>query len=149
MASCDETEWDIDFTVDNDPQHSETLAFRNISIAGGVLIGEVYDEPGEFMSILRGTCTPSMITGRPDMSHLEFVFNVKDLRRREFLLRLHGVAYLPPGATKKEFRGEFRVYPPYSGGPFSLVTSDPTVTGVLESLAFDEGDTGTGNGTQT
>lgn len=153
MASCDETEWDIELKIDGDPDNAETIAFRNIIIAGGVLVGEVYDEPGEFMSVLRGTCTPDMITGRPDMSHLEFTFNVRDVRGNDFFLRLHGVAYLPvgqPSPPRKEFRGEFRAYQPYSDGtPFSRSSGDPSPSGQLELLAFDEGDTGSGNGQQT
>lgn len=85
------------------------------------------------------------------MSHLEFVFNIRDVRNRVLLLRLEGVGYLAPSATFQEFRGEFRAYEPYPGNVFSFV--DPAaasaLTGQLRILSFDEGDTGTGNGQQT
>jgi hypothetical protein len=149
MAVCDESEWEMSLKIDGDPDTEETIGFRNIRITGGAVVGEVYDEPGEFMSTLRGTCTPTVVAGRPDMSHYLFVFNVRDARGADFLLRLEGLSYLPPGAPRKEFRGAFRAHRVFAGGPFSAAESDLDTTGQLEELAFDEGDTGTGNGQQT
>lgn len=154
MAACDETEWEITLRIDGDPDREETISFKEISITGGVIVGKVFNGPSipeNFMSILRGHCTPAMSTGRPDMSHLEFVFNVRDLRGNLKVLHLQGIGYLPPiaGAIKKQFRGHFRCYLPYSGGPFSFIDTDPVADARLDNLVFDEGDTGTGNGQQT
>lgn len=146
---CDTLPWFIDLRIDGDFGSEERISFQNITIAGGVIVGKVFDEPGEFMSVLRGTCTPADFTGNPDMVHLEFVFNVRDVRGGIFVLHLKGVGYLPPSGRFKEFRGEFRAFLPFAGGPFSFSGDPATVTGQLENLAFDEGDTGTGTGQQT
>jgi hypothetical protein len=92
------------------------------------------------------------------MSHLEFIFNVKDIKGRVRLLRLEGVGYLPPASLQlppeqqlKHFRGEFRAYRAYIGDAFSFINlaAAGTINGQLRLLAFDEGDTGTGTGQQT
>ncbi len=149
MAACDEDKWDIRLRIDGD-RVEEEIFFRIINITGGIIVGQVRDRDNRLMSALRGTCRPSISTGHADMSHLEFIFNVRDIRERVMMLRLEGVGYLPPGDILKEFRGEFRAYNPYSGDAFSFVAaSAEPIDGQLHILAFDEGDTGTGNGTQT
>jgi hypothetical protein len=150
MAACDEDKWNIRLKIDGD-RDDEQVSFRNINITGGIIVGQVRDRDDRLMSALRGTCRPSMSTGHADMSHLEFIFNVRDIREKVVMLRLEGVGYLQPGHTLKEFRGEFRAYNPYSGDAFSFFevpASDP-IDGRLHILAFDEGDTGTGHGQQT
>lgn len=151
MAGCNESDWEITLKLDKGAD-TEDISFKNIAITNGSLFGRVDDDPGEFMSALRGRCTPSEITGLPDMSHLEFVFNVVDKNGKVFVLYLKGIGYLPPAGTKKEFRGEFRAYLPYTGGPFSFseeLLQLAAPSGQLDKLVFDEGDTGTGTGQQT
>lgn len=149
MAACEEDKWNIRLRIDGDRVEEEVF-FRNINITGGIIVGQVRDRDNQLMSALRGTCRPSMSTGHADMTHLEFIFNVKDIRERVLMLRLEGVGYLQPGQVFKEFRGEFRAYNPYSGDAFSFVeASAEAIDGRLHILAFDEGDTGTGNGQQT
>lgn len=149
MAACDEREWNIDLRIDGD-RVEERVFFRNINITGGIIVGQVRDRDNRLMSALRGTCRPSMSTGHADMSHFEFIFNVRDIREEVVMIRLEGVGYLPPGRDRKEFRGEFRAYNEYSGDAFSFVeVSAEPIDGRLHILAFDEGDTGTGNGQQT
>lgn len=152
MAACDETTWRIELRLDNnDPNNAEIIFLTDISITNGIIIGNVRDRDGILMSALRGRCSPSTFAGHADMSHLDFIFHARDVRNRVLMVRLEGVGYLRPAATFKEFRGEFRTHEPYSGDVFSLVAppNPAQMNGQLRILSFDEGDTGTGNGTQT
>jgi len=150
MAACDTRDWRIILRIDAHPEIDEAINFKEISISGGVIVGKVFDaSSGGFMSVLRGRCTPATATGHTDMSHLEFVFNVIDAQQRTRLLLLQGVASLAPGENDpQEFRGSFRAFLPYSS-PFSVTGAATTPTGRLDTLSFDEGDMGTGTGTQT
>lgn len=150
MAACDTRPWDIRLRIDNDFDHEEGISFTDLNITGGIIIGNVRDRDGLIMSALRGRCVPSVATGHTDMSHLEFVFNIRDVRDRTLVIRMHGVGYELPGQAVNQFRGEFRAYEPYIGDVFSFTSPDiPPMDGRLHILAFDEGDTGSGNGTQT
>lgn len=149
MAACDEKEWDIRLKIDGGGDE-EAVLLTNIQITGGVIIGEVRDRDHRLMSYLRGLCRPAIADGHADMSHLEFIFNVRDAGRNDVMLRLEGVGYLPLNGKDKEFRGEFRAYERYRGEHFSIQTAPATeLDGQLHLLRFDEGDTGTGTGQQT
>lgn len=152
MVACASIPWDITLNLDSDPEITETIGFRDVSISNGVITGNVFDEGEEFMSVLRGRCTPSVVAGQPEMSHLNFVFTVRDRREATFLMLLDGVAFLTPGSDKQEFHGQFRAYLPFGDilvDPLGNPAGAALAPGHLDELAFDEGETGTGNGTQT
>lgn len=153
MAACDDDRpWSITLRVDGDPGREESITIANLVITNGAIQGKVYhgpEDPGNFMSDLRGLCIPAMIAGQPDMSHLEFAFNVIDALQRTRLLILRGIALVVPGPdSPRQFRGSFRTFMPYSG-PLVVCEElvDPPASFAV--LTFDEGDTGTGTGTQT
>lgn len=154
MKACENIDWDIILHIDSDPdpENTETIGFRHVEITNGIITGNVEDEGGEFLSVLRGRCTPSVVDGQPEMSHMNFVFTLRDSEEELFLLLLDGIAYPNPDTGRGEFHGQFRAYVPFGDtllSPLINPASPGPPPGHLEHLDFDEGDTGTGNGTQT
>src|SRR5687767_3185856 len=92
MAACDNKDWRIRLKIDGD-EPEEAVFFTDIGITNGIVVGKVRDGDGRVMSVLRGLCRPSTSAGHVDMSHLEFIFYVRDIRREVVMLRLEGVGY--------------------------------------------------------
>ena len=138
MAVCEKIDWQMKLVKTKDSTE-QTFTFKITKISGTEITGYVYDDTGTKLSDLKGTCGP---TGAGDLvTSMSFDFSLPKNTSR-IGVYLAGFGFIPAAQTKALFKGTFRAFEPDPGTP-------PPGSGVVQALALDPGDTGTGTGMQT
>lgn len=113
------------------PQH-----FRfEVTVVNEIISGWVFDDDLN-RTELSGRCSLASPSG-PEVSFMNFRFIAK-AQNGDVEILMGGIGYEQSSSTRIIFEGNFIAVAPTTGGSPSVL-----------AVAIDEGDTGTGNGTQT
>lgn len=134
MPVCANKNWDMRSTVDNTTVDIR-FAFLDVRVEDEVISGWVLDEAGN-RTPLNGRCSPVSSTGEPDVSFMDFRF-IARAQHGDVEIVMGGIGFFKdPRIT---FEGRFIAVAPTG----ELQPTSMRIVGI------DEGDTGTGSGTQT
>ena len=133
MPVCADASWDMELTVDNTTVDNHFIF--DVEVNNETITGWVRDEDGN-RTELRGRCSPVTATGDSDVSFMDFRF-IARAQNGDVEILMSGVGFFRD--PRFIFEGRFIAVAPTGG-------IDPTS---LRPVGIDEGDTGTGTGTQT
>ena len=140
MPACSNKPWAMHVITSGGATVARPI-FRNITISGRDISGDVHLPLGTRISGLLGECVP--LPSDPNIAAVHFRFRLKDAVG-EIGILMSGIVFFTTGATEADFSGSWIAHTPGSGTP----PADNLITEAGFILP-GSGDTGSGTGTTT